>query len=79
MKQEETIAAFSTATGGGIGIVRLSGRTALEVGDKMFVTMSGGRLSDIEDRKMILGRIIDGTARTLDEAMTVVMRAPRSF
>ena len=36
----ETIAAISTATGpGGIGIVRLSGDQALEIGQKMFQTI----------------------------------------
>ncbi len=79
MRQEETIAAISTAVGGGIGIVRLSGRTALEVGDKIFRSMNGRRLIDVDDRKMIFGNITDGSARTIDEAMTVVMRSPHSY
>ena len=80
MKQEETISAISTAVGeGGIGIVRLSGRTALEIGDKIFRSLNGRRLVDMEDRKLILGHVIDGSARTIDEVMAVVMRAPHSY
>ena len=80
LKQEETISAISTAVGeGGIGIVRLSGRTALEIGDKIFRSLNGRRLVDMEDRKLILGHVIDGSARTIDEVMAVVMRAPHSY
>lgn len=80
MKQEETISAISTAAGaGGIGIIRLSGRTALEIGDKIFKCRNGRRLSVTEDRKMSLGHVIDGSARIIDEAMAVVMRAPHSY
>ncbi|MBR1581332.1 MAG: tRNA uridine-5-carboxymethylaminomethyl(34) synthesis GTPase MnmE [Selenomonadaceae bacterium] len=80
LKQEETISAISTAAGeGGIGIVRLSGRTALEIGDKIFRSLNGRRLVDMEDRKMILGHVIDGSARTIDEVMAVMMRAPHSY
>lgn len=80
MRQEETIAAISTAAGeGGIGIIRLSGRTAIEVGEEIFRSRNGRRLSEVEDRKMILGHIIDGSARIIDEAMAVVMRAPHSY
>ena len=80
MKQEETISAISTAVGeGGIGIVRLSGKTALEIGDQIFKSINGRRLVDMEDRKLILGHVIDGSARSIDEAMAVVMRAPHSY
>lgn len=80
MKQEETIAAISTAVGeGGIGIVRLSGRTALEIGELIFCSIDGKKLSAQSDRKMILGSIVDAEQNVLDEAMAVVMRAPHSY
>ena len=80
MKQEETISAISTAVGeGGIGIIRLSGRTAIEVGDQIFRSFNGRKLVDVDDRKMILGHVVDGSARIIDEAMAVVMRSPHSY
>lgn len=80
MQQEETISAISTAAGaGGIGIIRLSGRTALEIGNKIFKARNGQCLSDAEDRKMMLGHVIDKSARIIDEAMAVVMRSPHSY
>ena len=80
LKQEETISAISTAVGeGGIGIIRLSGRTAIEVGDQIFRSFNGRKLVDVDDRKMILGHVVDGSARIIDEAMAVVMRSPHSY
>ena len=47
MEQEETIAAIATPLGvGGIGILRLSGETAIAVADAMFRPRRGGRLGD---------------------------------
>ncbi len=80
MKQDETIGAISTAIGyGGIGIVRLSGRTAIEIGDCVFRSSNGRKLSELEDRKLVLGHVVDDSARNIDEVMAVVMRAPHSY
>ena len=80
MKQDETIGAISTAIGdGGIGIVRMSGRTAIEIGDCVFRSSNGRKLSELEDRKLMLGHVVDGSARNIDEVMAVVMRAPHSY
>lgn len=44
---EDTISAISTATGnGGIGIVRMSGKEAIEIADKLFVSPKGKKLSE---------------------------------
>ncbi|MBR0284636.1 MAG: tRNA uridine-5-carboxymethylaminomethyl(34) synthesis GTPase MnmE, partial [Selenomonadaceae bacterium] len=49
MQQEDTISAIATAGGeAGIGIVRISGRTALSVADRIFRAKNGKRLSDME-------------------------------
>ena len=44
---EDTISAISTATGnGGIGIVRMSGKEAIEIADNLFVSPKGKKLSE---------------------------------
>ena len=44
---EDTISAISTATGnGGIGIVRMSGKEAIEIADKLFVSPKGKKLTE---------------------------------
>ena len=80
MKQDETISAISTAVGeGGIGIVRLSGRTAIDIGDRIFQSRDGRKISEAEDRKLLLGHVLDASARNIDEVMAVVMRSPHSY
>ncbi len=45
--QMETIAAISTAQGqGGIGIVRVSGESAISIVDRLFVAVSGRTLAE---------------------------------
>ncbi len=79
MYDEDTIAAISTATGvGGIGIVRISGDTAVSVADMLF----RGRktLAESESHRMNYGRIVDpATGETVDEVLAVKMKAPHSF
>ena len=45
---EHTIAAISTSTmsSGGISIVRMSGKDAIETADKIFVSKNGKKLSE---------------------------------
>lgn len=71
----ETIAALATAPGeAGIAIVRISGKNALAVADKIF---SKSVLS-LESHKAYYGKIIlDG--RCIDDVLLLVMKAPRSF
>ena len=77
MGSENTIAAIATPPGeGGIAIVRISGPSAVEVGSAVF--RASVALRDLPSHRMILGRVVDGD-RTLDHALAVVMRAPRSF
>lgn len=74
----DTIAAVSTPPGnGGIGIVRVSGDKAASIADALFKSSSdGGFLS----HRFYFGLICDPlTGETLDEAMAVLMRAPRSY
>lgn len=81
MFDEDTIAAISTPMGeGGIGIVRLSGRSSLPIAEKIFICPGEKPFQDAESHKLIYGHVHDPvTGRTVDEVLVTVMRAPRSY
>jgi tRNA modification GTPase len=78
---DQTIAAVATPLGeGGIGIVRISGPKAVEIADKIFRAQRGQRLQDLKSYRLSYGQIVDpATTRQIDEALALVMRAPRSY
>ncbi|MDO8535967.1 MAG: tRNA uridine-5-carboxymethylaminomethyl(34) synthesis GTPase MnmE [Candidatus Omnitrophota bacterium] len=79
---DDTIVAISTPVGeGGIGIVRISGESALGIADKIFVSKDGGKPSDYGTYTVHYGNIINIDARhqTIDEVLLTVMRAPKSY
>ncbi len=80
MIQEETISAISTAVGeSAIGIVRMSGERAIEIADEIFEDINGKKLSKIENRKIVYGKIFDSKKNVIDEVLTFIMRAPNSY
>ncbi len=82
MERGDTIAAIATGmTDSGIGIVRISGSRAVEVGDGMFRSPSGKRiLGHGESHRLYYGFVVDDrTGFEIDEVLAVAMRAPRSF
>lgn len=74
----DTIAAVSTPPGnGGIGIVRVSGDKAASISDAIFKPIPDGGL---QSHRFYFGTICDPlTGEIYDEAMVVLMRAPRSY
>ena len=78
---KNTIAAIATGlTDSGIGIIRISGPDAVNVGDRLFRTPSGRSvLKTAESHMMLYGTVVDEEGTVVDEVMAVVMRAPRSF
>ena len=79
MYEETTIAAIATAPGeGGIGIIRLSGVSALEIADKIFHTGKIKTFKDAVPRMMYFGHVMDGEKR-IDEGLAVYMKAPHSY
>lgn len=78
---EDTICAIATAIGeGGIGIVRVSGKQAVAIADKIFLSPSGKRAMTSLSHQAVYGRIVDpGSLETVDEVILLVMRAPRSY
>lgn len=78
MYHKDTIAAISTPLGeGGIGIVRISGTAAEDIGRTLFSRNLGG---GFESHRLYYGTIVDpDTGDVVDEVMLVLMQAPRSY
>lgn len=75
----DTITSISTPMGeGAIGIVRLSGPQAIEIGDILYKGKK--KLSEVETHTINYGHIIDPeTKETVEEVMVSVLRAPKTF
>ncbi len=75
---QDTIAAISTPLGeGGIGVIRVSGPEAGRIAADIFRRTRNGGLAG---HRFYYGAIIDpASGDLLDEAMVVLMRAPRSY
>lgn len=75
----ETIVAISTAIGeSGIGIVRLSGKQALEIGESVFKGSKVDDIKEVENRKLTYGHIVD-VDRVLDEVLIAFMKGPYTY
>ena len=74
----DTIAAVGTPAGnGGIGIIRVSGDLAFAICKTLFRSVSDGGLIS---HRFYFGNILDDqSGETVDEAMAVLMRSPRSY
>lgn len=72
---DDTICAVSTALGGGISIVRVSGENAISIVDGIF---EGRDLSRCESHTINYGHIVY-EGEVVDEVMVSVMRAPRTY
>lgn len=77
----DTIAAISTPLGeGGIGIIRLSGKEAISIVNKIFKSPKGVNLSDVKTHTIHYGFIVDPlTRQRIDEVLVTVMRAPNTY
>lgn len=78
---EHTIAAISTSTmsSGGISIVRMSGKDAIETADKIFVSKNEKKLSEASSHTVHYGNIVDEDGNIIDEVLVIVMRAPNTY
>lgn len=74
-----TIAAISTAQGeGGIGVIRISGESAIKIADKIFKNINNKKLTDMKGYTAAFGKVIFG-GEEIDEAVALVFRAPHSY
>jgi tRNA modification GTPase len=72
----DTIAALATPPGqGGIAIVRVSGKKALEIAQPLF----SKNLIEISSHTAVMGTIQSVSGDFIDHALVLVMRAPRTF
>ena len=79
MSDLSAIAAISTPLGtGGVGIIRISGKNATEIADRIFVSVNDKKLSSSKGYRAYFGRIIDGET-AVDEVVCLVFRAPHSY
>lgn len=79
-----TIAAIATPAGiGGIGIVRISGPHASQIAETVFRQTGGGRRPGQfrpESHRFYYGHVVSPeSGQVLDEALLVLMKAPRSY
>lgn len=80
MHGDDTIAAIATGMGdAGIGIVRVSGSGAVSVGDQVFRPRRGGALSSRRSHTVTYGLVVNNQGQTVDEALALLMKGPRSF
>ncbi len=78
---DDTIAAIATPVGeGGIGIVRISGPAAHEIGFKILTNIKKVSFSEIIERKVYHGLITNpSTKQTMDEILFFYLKKPKSF
>ena len=71
---QDTIAAISTPLGeGGIGIVRLSGKDALPIAQRLFS-------KQLANRRLVYGHIVDpDSGEVVDEVLAAYMKAPHTY
>ena len=78
-----TIAAIATSPGGAIGLIRISGKDAFSVSDKIFFSLSGKKIIDAKSHTMHFGRIIEEKGgeneKLIDEVLVSAFRAPHSY
>ena len=77
--QEECICALATPAGGAIGIIRLSGKNAITITDKIFQSANSKSLEEAKPYTLHYGEIKDKDGNTIDDVLVSVFRAPHSY
>ena len=79
LNDHQTICALATASGGAIGIIRVSGSDAITIVDKIFVSTSGKSLENLAARSVLYGHITNENSAIIDETLITIFRAPHSY
>src|SRR5262245_14978041 len=78
MYAADTIAAIATPPGaGGIGIIRVSGRDAAAVCQRVIAGVQ--EIADWQSHHLHRVRLLAADATVIDEGMAAIMRAPHSY
>ena len=76
---DDTIVALATATGvGAISVIRLSGKEAIELSDKVFKTVSGKPLFEAPSHTVHLGTI-KSENQVIDECLATIFKGKKSY
>ncbi|MGB0368411.1 MAG: tRNA uridine-5-carboxymethylaminomethyl(34) synthesis GTPase MnmE [Flavobacteriales bacterium] len=76
---DDTIMALATASGAGaIAVIRMSGKNAFTIADKVFRAKGKKTISKAESHTLVFGDILDGD-ELVDEVLISVFRNPKSF
>lgn len=76
---DHTIAAISTGIiKSGIGIVRMSGENSIEIGERIFKSISGKSINEEVNKKLLLGHIYDKD-NLIDEVLISFMYGPNTY
>lgn len=75
----DTIAAIATATGGAIGIIRVSGDKAVSAVNKIFKPIGKKQFSDIPSRMLAYGTLYDRLGNVLDSCMAVHFDGDKTY
>jgi len=79
LRNDDTICAPATVPGtGAISVIRVSGPDALRIADKV-IDCRHGSISESKGYTIRFGSISDADGRLIDEVLTSVFRAPKSY
>ena len=76
MQQGELISAIATAPGeSGMGIIRISGKGAVDLAKRCFVPFSGKNISEYAPRQAVYGKVTGIDGQLIDEAICIIFRS----
>lgn len=75
----DTICAMSTAPGGALGIVRVSGPKAIVIVSTLFASPTSRPLTESKSHHASFGRIVAPSGETIDESVVTIFRSPHSY
>ena len=76
---DDTICAIATAQGGAIGTIRVSGKEAISITDKIFTPAGGAPLSERKPYTLTFGHITSENGEIVDEVLVSLFRGPHSY
>lgn len=76
---DDTICAIATAQGGAIGTIRVSGKDAIAITDRIFSPVNGAPLAGRKAYTLTFGHITGNEGEIVDEVLVSLFRGPHSY
>ena len=76
---DDTICAIATAQGGAIGTIRVSGKDAIAITDRIFSPINGAPLAGRKAYTLTFGHITGNEGEIVDEVLVSLFRGPHSY